>query len=486
MKRAIMLGLALGVFIGFMFPMNSSPQEHETYVAANQQELTQAIALAGGGDTIKIVGEWNTSLKFGKLKYPDGQPLLVTGENTTVLHNGLSVMDCHNITISNFLIDGGTGTAGAELNDSYPDFGLKNITFEKLRIIPPAGPRGIFAGGHVMSGIKIKKSIIIGPIDGTHGIYFSGGAFDENYPAIQDVVIRGCTIELQVAGRNSIQFNGKYKDGLIVDNILRHAHLNAITLIGCQDFTVKNNIMYGCERGTGVVIYDYASHWGPYYDYFKTQADIDLFNARHWPNQRILVEFNTMVVGPKAFCNWPGNNEDPTANHPVVLINNAVNSGFLMWVPDGNGSGQNVQHPGWDYPSKDFWIRNNIFYSPSLNMIDIYHDHEAEATAVIDNIYWSTANGLPTIDRVDKLKTISGMYLMDPGFRSPVYEFVDTVTQPNYDWTTFETRFDAFSLPGYRRKIGKKFPVPVLGQDFTIDPIQVRMMEHADPVEDHQ
>ena len=182
--KKLMIGLCIlsGFMVGFhavaLLSSTPKPQEAETYIVHDKQELQAALGVAKGGDTVQVMGEWYDSLQFGKLVYPDGNPLLVEGAGCTLKH-GLSVMDSHNITFTRFHIKGGTGTAGAELNDSYPDIGLRNITFDKFIIEPPAGPRGIFAGGHNMRGIKIKNTIIVGPIGGTHGIYLSGGAFDD-------------------------------------------------------------------------------------------------------------------------------------------------------------------------------------------------------------------------------------------------------------------------------------------------------------------
>jgi hypothetical protein len=454
----------------------------EPFKATNPDEFQQALQQAGPGDTIHVSGKWNKPMSLGKMKYLEGAPLKIIGPCTVP---NISIMDCHYVEIDGLTVVGGYPgqMAGINLNDSYPEIGLKGIKLKNGVILPPAGPRGIFLGGHNVQDIKIVKYIIVGPIGGTHGIYFSGGAFNENWPAIQDVVIRGCTIELQPGARNGIQFNGKYLRGIIANNLIRHAHLNGITLIGCQDYEVTNNVVYGCERGTGAVVYDYAHSWAAYYNYFETQADIDLFNARHWPNQRIHIHHNTFVVGPKAFCNWPGNNEDPTKNHPAILINNGIHSGFTFWKPGPllDGGGQHVPHPGWSFPTEDIWIQKNILYSPNLKMIAIYHEHEAAATSITSNIFWSTKEGEPYIDHVDKLKTIAGSLNIHPGFSEPIYDYVDMELTPNYDWTTFQTQFDAFSLPGFRRGIGKKFPMPVLGQGHRVDPHMIRMMEHADP-----
>jgi hypothetical protein len=447
----------------------------------NTTELYEALKTAKGGDVIELFGTFE-GVGLGKLKYPDGQPLILDGKGKAIFTGkpGLSVMDCWNIVICNATVYG-----GVDLNDSYPEIGLRNVSLIGLTVRGPAA-RGIFLGAHNANGLFIKNCDVRFFPGGTHDIYMSGGHWDPSWPPVRNVVIQGCIIGVNPAARNGIQFNGRFDGGLIEWNLIHHAQLNGITLIGCRDFIVRNNVSYGHNRGSGVVVYDYSSQWAPYFNFYETQADIDSFRATHWPCQNILIERNTFVVGPKRFSIDPWHSDDPTKSHPGILLNNAVHSGFTINIPDGieevakldignfetpepdwypveqameSGQYIDIPRPGqeFNYPYKDIVIRDNIIHTPSLNIIDIYNAHEAQETSLIGNMVYSTKPGVPCIGKHSKVKLCIGNFIEDPAFRAPPkYGFVDLGIYPEYDWTKFKTSFDPFSWPGKWKGKGAK------------------------------
>jgi hypothetical protein len=173
-----------------------------------------------------------------------------------------------------------------------------------------------------------------------------------------------------------------------------------MTSIGVQNGRFNNNISYGHNRGSGIVIYDYASHWAPYYNNYATQADIDEFKSCHHPCQNIIVDHNTFVVGPKQFSKDAWHYDDPTDGHPAVLLNNAVHSGFKVYVPnEPPATGGKYVEIKFDYPTKGIHISKNILHGPSPNLIDIYNAHEAAETDLLFNMGWVTGPGVPCIGK---------------------------------------------------------------------------------------
>jgi hypothetical protein len=445
------------------------------------EEFNAAVAqMQGVGGLIEIQESSFPKISLGKILCPDNNPLRIVGNGCST--NSITIMDCHNIIVEWFKVTGKNyNGCSVELNDSYPEIGLKNIKIKGIDIDVLYGGRGIFTGGHVMNGIKIVQCHIRGPILGTHGIYCSGGHWDSVYPPCSDFVIRGNTIELQPGGRNCLQFNGRFENVDISNNSFSHSQLNLITLIGVRKAKIYNNTGYGANRGSFIVVYDYASHWAPYYNYFRTQADIDLFCETHWSCQDIDVEHNTAVVGPKRFSVDAYHSDDPTAGHPWALINNAVHSGFLFWDPTIK---KHIEHPGFEFPTKNINLRYNIMASPNPNLIDTYNKHEGEQTTLIKNMLF-TASPKPIV--VGQSGIIAGAadnIIKNPDFHQwPKYGFVDMIQHPTFPWDQFKSSFDGFSEPGYHAKVGRKSPIfqPSNKVVMAMGTIEA-MMEMADPI----
>lgn len=413
-------------------------------------ELFEALKTAKGGDVLELDGVFEGGVGFGKLKYPDGEPLTIDGMGKTIFKGkpGLSVMDCHNLTVRNIRVEG-----GVDLNDSYPEFGMRNVSLVGLTVRGPAS-NGIFMGGHNIDGVFIKNCDVRYIIGGSHAIYLSGGHWDGDYPPIRNVVIYGCIVGYTPGGRNAIQLNGRFDGALIEWNLLQHAQLNGITLIGVQNAVVRHNASYGHNRGSGVVVFDYADGWAHYYNCYETQADIDAFRACHHPSRNILIERNTFVVGPHQFSKDPWHDDDPTENHAGVLVNNAVHSGFSIYK---DGQYIDIPRPGteFDFPSDKIIIKDNVIHTPCLNVLDIYNPHEASVTEVIGNMIYCTKPGIPYIGKSPKVKLLVGNFIEDPDFRQPPkYGFVDLGVNPGYEWEEFKTAFDPFSWPAKQKGKG--------------------------------
>ena len=377
-------------------------------------------------------------------------PLIVKNE---VFKAGLSIMDCHNMIFEDCEIIG-----ELELNDSYPETGLRNIAFKKCYIHDSTTDRLIMMGGSAISEILFENCKILRCIGGTHVIYFSGGHWKPEYPPIGEITLKGCEIGISPAGRHVVQFNGRFIKVKVIGCTIYHGQLCGLSLIGVQDAVIKNNVFYGSNRGA-IVIYDYASHWGPYYNWFETQADIDSFLSTHQPNQNIDVTRNTIIQGPRQFSVDPWHSDDPTDGHGAVTINNAVHSGFTMYV---DGEYVNKQ---FDFPSKNLRVFDNIIWTPNKRIMAIEHPYEATQTEFTGNLVYRPYPGIPFVDHYTSLKAKTGNFLKDPEFKSlPKYGFIDLGEDPNYDWSKYETSFDPWSAPGYHKKVGKTFKVYQAGK----------------------
>jgi len=458
MWPASLLGLGFliimlaAMFVGEDTLSASGPQEYDVTTPVEFQEAIWALSNTGGTINIVVPGIW-PDIHIKDVTPPN--ILTINGNGVTVAERGIGVQDCHNIVLKNFIVDSGTlSGASLELNDSNANIGLDNVTFDNIVVLPQKGGRGAFLGGYRAKDIKFLNCTILGPIEGTHGIYMSGGHYNPDYYC-EGFVIKGCKISMQPGGRNCIQFNGRFKDIVIVNNELSHAQLNLITLIGVQGCIIRNNFGYGANRGTAVVVYDYASHWGPWYNYFEDQENIDEFNTKHWPNQDIVIEYNSFVGGPSQFSIDAYHKDDPTDGHPSILINNAVHSGFLMWNPN---VGKHVIHEGWDFPPKNFIIRYNVLWSPNANIVDTYNKAEGLATLLQGNLFWNTSGKPPYVGQSGVVGGNINNTYEDPKFKLPEYGFVNLDISPNYNWNKFPTWWWPYSKIAQTNSVGSKIP----------------------------
>jgi hypothetical protein len=398
------------------------------------------------GNTVHLSGEFKGPMGIGKLINDPSNPLVIDGHDMATIIGGMSIMDCHNVIFKGIKFIG-----PVELNDSYPEIGLRGIAFERCSV-EYGHPRGVFMGGHNIQDITFTECSFFYTIGGTHVVYMTGGHWRDDYGPVKNIDFRRCVFGYCPAGRNTLQFNGRFDGVRVEDCLFMHAQLNGITAIGVQNGVFKNNISYGHNRGSGIVIYDYASHWAPYYNHFKTQADIDAFQAVHHPCQNIIVDHNTFVVGPKQFSKDAWHYDDPTDGHPAVLINNAVHSGFSFYDPE---LAKNVTHPGFEYPTKGIHIAHNILHGPSPNLIDIYNAHEAAETDLLYNMGWVTGAGVPCIGKCPKVKTNKGNFIKNPDFEQPPrYGWVNLTTSPHYDFSQHHSDFNAFSWPARVAGVG--------------------------------
>ena len=407
---------------------------------------------ASPGDIIEI--QFKTGMPIG-VSFFQGDPLnpvWIDGCDIAEFNSGLSIMDCHGLGFRSASI-----LNEINLNDSYPDVGIDGIYLSDLK--QKGGSRGIFLGAYNAKRIFVDRCKFGYQVNGTHPIYMSGGHWT-SHPEYycEDIHITRSTIQLNPCGRNGIQFNGRFKNCSVKNNLIRNFQLNAVDATGVQGFEMSGNICYGGNRGTGYVAYDYASHWAPYYNYFQTEKDIEDFLATHWPNRDHRVFNNTIVVGPKAFSKGWGHKDDPTEGHPSVLINNAVHSGFTFWNPD---LGKYIDHPGIPFENKNLFVFDNILTAPSTNLVDIYHAQEAKATHLIGNIFYSPKGPAPsTLEYAKSLGALIGNIFQDPGFvKWPDYPFIDLDANPGYNWKEFKVDADLHSNLGAKLKKGAiRFP----------------------------
>lgn len=460
------------------------------YHVYTKQEFNNILNIAVGGDTIYVHGVYEESLGIGGRTY--SAHLIIDGRDAE-LKKGFAVTNCHYVHVKNFLITGNNGTSGFEFNDSNNAMGLSNIIAENLRIYwigrPLGGSRGIFMGGNNIHDVTIRNCHIRGAFNGTHGIYLTGAHFFPKaaaWPPIKNVTIENNLVELQPAGRHCIQLNGRFENGIIQNNFLRHSQLGGISLIGCQHYDVLNNVVYGCNKGVGIYIFDYASQWASSFNYYRTQQDIDDFRAVHHPCQHVLVEFNTFVVGPVWWYKDGYHNDTPQGD-PGVLINNGVHSGFYITdpvygyikIPDYWGL-------EFDFPSDTFLIQNNIIYSPNKNYLDTEHVHEGKQTVVNHNLIYSTdLSGPPYIGGSGEGTVINPIYGVHPGFDDPEYEQWNwyggknkTVipwipNDPNCTYVGYifdkgyNTQFNPYSIPGDQYGVGHDYSIPKYAYGFS-------------------
>jgi hypothetical protein len=373
---------------------------------------------------------------------------------------------------------------GINLNDSYPDTGLKGIHLVNLTV--RGGARGIFLGGYNVDGLFIDGCDVQNDPGGTHTIYISGGGWDK-YPEhhLKNIHISRTRARCTPAGRNNIQFNARAENCSVTECELLFPQLNHCTVIGVQGFEFSNNLCYGGNRGSGIVVYDYAHSWAPYYNFFETDEDVEKFLKTKWPNKNHRVYRNTMIVGPKQFSKGWGHFDDPTKNHPGILINNAIHSGFTFWNPNKGETGEHVKHPGFPFPNENLIFFDNVVTSPSKTLVRTYHEHEAKASQFIGNMFWTEKGDELEVDAHTGKAVLIGNTFEDPGFDKLDYPFVNLDENPKYQWIQYPGAgsFDAFSWKCYRRKKGIKFPVPVYSLGAVRDPLGIDPVYDAEVID---
>lgn len=382
---------------------------------------------------------------IGKQVYQEDKPLIIDGQGETYFWSPISIMDCHNVILKNFSME----NAFIELNDSYPEIGLKNITLDHISVYGGT-PRGIFMGGHNIHGITLRHCTVLYTIFGTHCVYLTGGHWNENWPPVSGILVEHCDFGYALGGRNTFQINGRVENVVVRKNRFRHAQIGGCTFIGVQNGTFEENVSYGHNRGTGFQSYVYASHWAPYYNNFATQEDIDLFCMTHWPNQNLLIKNNTLVVGPHQVSYDDWHNDDPKNGHPAALVNNAVHEDYFP------------------FPTKNIVFKDNILVSESDHILDIYTKHDAENTHIIGNMAFTHSTKIPFINFAEHLKEFHHNVYKDPYFQhGPVYPPAIKLEE-GYDWSKHKSVFNPFSYYGWKNHKGVTFKMPVLGNDVAV------------------
>jgi hypothetical protein len=415
----IFCSFALGVFLTYL-AMDASGQDlnpQEFYLHADEgMSIEQKLTMIPDGSTLKLEGIFYSGLSFKKATYHKG--ITVDGQSKTILFGyngtydpiektitllgpdglmhtvpfnpatmyqirnwgGISIMDSHNVTIKNLEVWG--SAHGLDLNDSYPEIGLKNILIKNCTF--QYCGMGVFSGGYAADNITLQNCKIREICYGgqtTHAIYFSGGHWDKfaHLPGWTNIRILGCTVEYS-GGRHLIQFNGRFTNVEVRNCTLRHAQLSGISSIGVQNGIYRNNTIHGCNR-QGIVIFEDGADdidW-------SNPGHVSWWLSHHQPNQNILIDRNTIIVGPKQWKYDEWRNDSPEG-HAAILINNPVNA-----LCDGK------------FPTKGIYITNNVIHSPNESFISIYHDYEAANTYLIGNMFGtSKENATPGISSEGK------------------------------------------------------------------------------------
>jgi len=410
----------------------------------NKRVYDKGIIIDGGGKTLLFGYSGSYDRDKGLIQFNDSVGSSVTESYNPARHyflanwNTLTIMDSHNVTVKNLEVWGGCSES-ISLNDSYPEIGLKNITLENVTALY-GGSRGLFCGGHWGDGITLKNCKISEVCygDTTHCVYFSGGHWDGKYPGFSGIRILATEVSYS-GGRHCIQFNGRFSGVEVEGCTLRHGQLAGISSIGVQNAVFRNNTIYGCNRQC-IVIYEDGDDDGDWDD----PNFVSWWKSCHWPNKNLLIENNTLVVGPKRwkYDQWHG--DDPK-NHSAILVNNPIHH----------------IRPGIEFRNENIVIRNNVIWQPKQEgWLDIYHDQEANALTVAGNWIW-TPSGHSGIAKAGKYHwtedwekiypgSVYANQFIDPKFsKPPTYsDEVNTSASPLY-WfgRDFESKANLFSLP---------------------------------------
>lgn len=466
-------------------------------VAHNDKELKECMGkLSGVKDRIVVRGDFYDGLKLSKLKFEE--ELLVEGDlalgaafvgfadkvtNLNPHHlpartyGGISVMDCHNVRIKSVAVYGGINQA-VNLNDSYPEVGLKNITLEDVRVYYGA-KWGIFMGGHNIEGIAIRNCKVRETCygDTEHGIYLSGGHWNGDYPPVRRVLLVGNTV-CYSGGRHGIQLNGRFSGVSVISNTLYHNEMAGLSLIGCQNVAVKNNIIYGNNK-QGIVVYDYVD--GSYWNLNDPEEEAK-WKACHHRMENIVVENNTVVVPDHQWKKDPWHNNDPL-KHPCIAVNSNCGALYKEFIP------------------ARVVVQKNVLVHPNGFMVDYGHDHDAVGTFFARNMMYGDAlqgDGpfvrVPTHKKLKKYsiawleenyeKFFARNFVENPKFSNPPnFAFVDLTALESFDFGTHISSAWLYSSVGQEKNVGAIYP-PVAVKGTVGDEAEKASGERCEPGDD--
>lgn len=434
--------------------------------------IKMALAYTGSmGGTIYTEGTFYDGVKISMTKYPVGQPLIVDGQEKTLFYGfegtydpetfdplkmpartyGIpTIMDCHNVVFKNFTTWGGQ-TDALNINDSYPEVGVRNITLDNINV-RYGRKRGIFMGGHNIQYINIHNCYITETVYGdvTHGIYLTGGAWTHKsiYGPIKYITVRNTKVTLS-GGRHGLQLNGRFEFINIQGCEFANNQLCGISLIGCRWAFIHDNLIWGNNK-QGIVIYDDKHDWNP--DKMTERA----WKAVHHSNGLIFIYQNTIFIGPHAWMHDPYHWNIPD-NQPCILVNNKVNSDLF---PDR-------------YRNFKIKIYDNVLVSPWPSMIQLWHAQEALVTLVHGNLMWTYDEDPPitsisgygdfTIESLQNNPKCQPWYsnniIVDPDFAfPPKYDYINLNKPPyEFNFSKFYSYADLYSFIAKQLGKGKIF-----------------------------
>jgi hypothetical protein len=383
-----------------------------------------------------------------------------------------TIMDCHNVVLKR--IEGWGGHSNTiNLNDSYPEIGLKDILIEKCTFKYGLN-RTFFTGGHHVQNITLLDCVFTGTMYGdvTHTVYFSGAQYDPDYPPWANVQVIRCLIE-QGGGRHAIQFNGRFKGLIIRGCLIRHGMLACLSMIGVQDAIIENNEFYGSNKQV-IVLYDYW--WKGYNPNFPLA--VQDFCSTHQPNQNITIRRNTIHQTPQ-WTKYPMHVNDPR-NFAPIEFNNAVHSMELK-----NGK-KFFEVYGDIFAPKNFVIKKNAIHSINKDghLVKFWNEAEGAQTFMHQNLVFSEEKAIPSIafpwEMVQKygLGGASLTYLEDlyPDWygmntigeynpqKAPTFKHIDLFAKPDFNWDSYKSSYNGFSFKAKRLKVGKRYPVAVISE----------------------
>lgn len=348
-------------------------------------------------------------------------------------HNwqNITVRDCHDFELLGVKALGGAMQT-VEVNDSNPEYGVRRVKFIDCDF-RYGSSRGFFMGGNNIEDVEVLRcrtsQVCYG--DTTHAMYFSGGAWTGEFPPIRNIRVKGSVAEF-AGGRHCLQFNGRFEGVELAGNLFRHGQLAGISLIGVQEAVVRHNQIYGNNR-QGIVIYD--DDWS--ID-FSNPDKVAWFLSCHHPNSDILVERNSIVVGPYTWMKDPWHNEDPS-NRAAIEVNNIVHGKGLIT----------------NYLNKNLVFRDNVIASPNNCPIRFAHLHETGTAFITGNVFRGTVQetGISIGSTFYPLQNVEKHFpeqvfknIADPELefhRFPEYgECVDKSVTPLYNFGDFPTAGD--------------------------------------------
>lgn len=250
---------------------------------------------------------------------------------------GICFNECSHILVENFTVMG----------RCYTNVELLSSDHITIRYIDASrsDKHGLFTGGS-FHDLTIECCRFYEQMYGStasHGVYISGGHWNPDLPPVRNITIRH--VESFYNGRHAIQLNGRIENILIENCNLHHNILGGLSMIGCRNMVVRDNVIYKNNK-QGIILFTYFDD--DYWD-INDPESVAHWLGTHWTTENVMIRNNTIFMDEIAWYTDEWVDYKPYYHGGIYMVDT---SGLLP-------------------PFKNIRMENNIIHNHSKAMVEI-------------------------------------------------------------------------------------------------------------------